>query len=449
MDNGTRSPFVAAPISQETAGEDTRNHPVASTPMATGQETTDDTASTNTDNKKIDGNTTADGSKTSIDFSICTFNCKGFKQSKDYIYELVKDNDVVCLNETWLWPAELSIIEQNSNFNVTVFSKSAMNDVIPGYIGRPFGGVSVICKDNALLNYRELESPSDRIITVGVYDLSDVLIQVICCVYMPYYKRGSIDQTEHFINATEVLQSVIDDYGALCPLKIFGDLNVQLPKNKILNRLWYKQPGFNPHCSIMYNFIDSNNLTVADFISEQSVNFTYFCDTRGVRTWIDHVLCFNHDHSIKSCTITPYISDNLSDHLPIITTLVLDVCTVRVSSTPMHEQQPVYVPASWSNHYCNDMYKTTLENKLKLISMLDLSTVTDQDELQYEIECYVHTINTAIHDSAKEAGCVSKKQFKPKPYWCPQLSLIRDKKRFWWSLWVDNGRPRVGLVFDC
>ena len=90
--------------------------------MATGQETTDDTASTNTDSKKTDGNTTADGSKTSIDFSICTFNCKGFKQSKDYIYELVKDNDVVCLNETWLWPAELSIIEHNSNFNVTVFS---------------------------------------------------------------------------------------------------------------------------------------------------------------------------------------------------------------------------------------------------------------------------------------------------------------------------------------
>ena len=34
-----------------------------------------------------------------------------------------------------------------------------MNDIIPGYIGRPFGGVSVICKDNALLNNRELESP--------------------------------------------------------------------------------------------------------------------------------------------------------------------------------------------------------------------------------------------------------------------------------------------------
>ena len=108
--------------------------------------------------------------------------------------------------------------------------------------------------------------------------------------------------------------------------------------------------------------------------------------------------------------------------------------------------KPVYVPANWSNHYCNEMYKTTLENKLKSISMLNLSTVTDQDELLYEIECHVHTIITAVHDSAKKAGCVSKKQSKPKPYWCPQLSLIRDKKRFWWYLWVDNGRPRVGRV---
>ena len=102
-------------------------------------------------------------------------------------------------------------------------------------------------------------------------------------------------------------------------------------------------------------------------------------------------MCFNHDYLIRSCTITPYISDNHSDHLPIITTLVLDVCTVRLSSTSMHQQQLVYAPANWSNHYCNnEMYKTTLENKLKSISMLNFSTVTDQDELQYEIECYVY-----------------------------------------------------------
>ena len=104
---------------------------------------------------------------------------------------------------------------------------------------------------------------------------------------MPYYKRGSVDQTEHFINAIEVIQSVIDDYGAVCPLKIFGDLNVQLPKNKILNRLGINNLDLIPIvalCILLLTLL--NNLTVADFISEQSVNFTYFCDTLGVRTFI-------------------------------------------------------------------------------------------------------------------------------------------------------------------
>ena len=33
-------------------------------------------------------------------------------------------------------------------------------------------------------------------------------------------------------------------------------------------------------------------------------------------------------------------------------------------------------------------------------------------------------------------------------YWCPELSKLRDRKRFWWNLWVDNGRPPEGSVFS-
>ena len=39
--------------------------------------------------------------------------------------------------------------------------------------------------------------------------------------------------------------------------------------------------------------------------------------------------------------------------------------------------------------------------------------------------------------------------YKPKKYWCPHLSQLRDKKKFWWSLWNDNGRPKQGQVYDC
>ena len=57
-------------------------------------------------------------------------------------------------------------------------------------------------------------------------------------------------------------------------------------------------------------------------------------------------------------------------------------------------------------------------------------------------------LNCAMRDSAVEAGCHSKQHVKPKRYWCPELSKLRDRKRFWWQLWVENGRPREGSVFS-
>ncbi len=53
-----------------------------------------------------------------------------------------------------------------------------------------------------------------------------------------------------------------------------------------------------------------------------------------------------------------------------------------------------------------------------------------------------------MRDSAVEVGWYSKQHVKPKRYWCPELSKLRDRKRFWWTLWVDNGRPREGSVFS-
>ena len=54
-----------------------------------------------------------------------------------------------------------------------------------------------------------------------------------------------------------------------------------------------------------------------------------------------------------------------------------------------------------------------------------------------------------MHVAARMAGCLPKKVYKPKAYWCPELSQLRDRKRFWWAIWVANGRPRHGVVFEC
>ena len=66
-----------------------------------------------------------------------------------------------------------------------MFSKSGMTDIEADYKGRPFGGVSVIVKAHKDFKCKEIENLSDRIISVGLFDGEDNLIQVICCACLP------------------------------------------------------------------------------------------------------------------------------------------------------------------------------------------------------------------------------------------------------------------------
>ena len=77
-----------------------------------------------------------------------------------------------------------------------------------------------------------------------------------------------------------------------------------------------------------------------------------------------------------------------------------------------------------------------------------LTNEMPRDNIGEWIDNTLGTINDIIHESAIEAGCSPRRPLKPKPYWCPELSELRDKKRYWWAIWVSAGRPRKGIVFE-
>ena len=93
------------------------------------------------------------------------------------------------------------------------------------------------------------------------------IVEIVLCVYMPFY-NGEAHQTDCYANTIDVLQSVIEQFGAICPIHIIGDLNAQLPKRRLLHRLWYRLPGFNTHSSILYDFIN-DHLTPLHFCFNQ------------------------------------------------------------------------------------------------------------------------------------------------------------------------------------
>lgn len=223
-----------------------------------------------------------------------------------------------------------------------------------------------------------------------------------------------------------------------------GDFNTQLPKSKLLHRKWYRSPGFNIHSNILYDFLLGNDMCAVDLNHKQDVEYTYFNHSNKHYTWIDHVLCPARDAKhIISCKIIPEEPENVSDHLPL-----------QVIFTLQHEYKQVQKPdltfrtvPNWTNQERNKKYCELLSDAMKQLQNADDDPLS-QSNLQQWVDRRLDEITRIIHSSAAEAGCTPKRPRKPKPYWCPQLSQLRDKKRMWWSIWVAAGRPRTGTIYD-
>ena len=93
------------------------------------------------------------------------------------------------------------------------------------------------------------------------------------------------------------------------------------------------------------------------------------------------------------------------------------------------------------------MYANLVCGKISNISPIDTHELTRED-IKCKLNERLESITSILISTAKEIGCVPLKTLKPKAYWYPELSELWDKKRFWWFLWVLDGRPRSGIVFD-
>ena len=383
-----------------------------------------------------------------------TFNCHGFKQSTDFIIKRLSNTDIMCLCETWLKRQEndlISSVINGAGFSdeFVVFQKSGMVDNDVNIKGRPYGGLAVICKKRKDLCFSWLPCDNDRLCTILVSDHKNNPIQVIVNVYLPYFDRSKLDNTEMYIKTINDLQLILDSYSSIAPVKVVGDFNVQLPSEKTArNRLWEKLDGFNKHSRILHDFIISNSLICADQLFKQPVKYTFFNIKRDIFTWLDHVICSRQKADILSCQIIPLNEDNLSDHLPV--RLVFKFLIPKHSEVTSTLSNYMQNCVSWKNEENNARFKTCLIEQLNNLPTIDCFNDDHDDESkQCYIDDYINKLCSTIFDAAKRSNCHPDHHFRPKKYWCPHLTSMRNTKRFWWHLWVENGRPRSGEVFNC
>ena len=396
-----------------------------------------------------------DSDFTATDLNCISFNCHGFKQSSEYIVKTVARNDVVCLTETWLRPNESNVIDNvlcnhptTCNERFVSFTKSGMTNCDSDYSGRPFGGVAIIVRCNDNFSAREIDISSDRIIAVGLYDHDGNLVQVLLCAYFPFMDKTNSNCTQVYTEVLDQLQSVVDTYADTCAMTIFGDFNTQLPMSTKLNKHWFKAKGFNKHSRILYDFIVSNDMCAADVMFKQDVNYTYFCHAANHYTWIDHVICLKKDvPAVKNCLIVPLEFDNSSDHLPICLQMSVKCFSGKNIDHAVGEHT-YFTKPNWSSHAKNDRYRECLSARLSKLSLSQSPKHVNGLSVDEWVNTQFKHVNHAIVESCKEAGCVPKQARRPKRYWCPDLSRLRDSKHFWWTVWIAADRPRSGVLFS-
>ena len=105
----------------------------------------------------------------SAPLKICSFNCRGIKGSVTDLNVLATSFDIICLQETWLLPNDLSLL----NTVIPSMSGSGISavDLSDGILcGRPYGGVAFLCQKALCYNVNYVNSGYDWCYAVTLSD---------------------------------------------------------------------------------------------------------------------------------------------------------------------------------------------------------------------------------------------------------------------------------------
>jgi len=225
-------------------------------------------------------------------FAMCTFNCRSVKNSVHEVRELCAKFDLILIQEHWLLPNELGMLN-NIHPEFMSVAHSAVDISHDVLVGRPYGGTAILYRKSLSNLITRLPSPDPRISAVVMQ--TDVGPLLIVCVYMPT-DYGTAECHEEFIATCAHITALYADCNAV-HLIAAGDFNCQ-------------------HGSRFYEsfvkFANDNNLCFTDsrFLCN---DFTYSNDSCTRYSWIDHVLCSPRIDAIaNSCMVLyDFIS---SDH---------------------------------------------------------------------------------------------------------------------------------------
>ena len=278
----------------------------------------------------------------------CTFNCRSVKNSFILdIRKLCESFDIVLLQEHWLLPYEIGILNDIS-CDYLAFGVSAVNLSDDLLRGRPYGGTAILYRKALAGGISVVDCHQPRMCAIKVdTDKGPILL---INVYMPTDSSDDCSYGEYVDMCSKII-TVFTDSDAVAFVAA-GDFNCR-PNSRF--------------SKIFNQFLIQNDLVCIDFNHLDSV-FTYVSDD-GMRTsWIDHIIC-SRSLNTNFDDVKVLYEAVCSDHRPLCANFLCPVlCNpMNVNNDVRH---PKYVP-NWCKVTSDtiEYYKDSLNNYLTNIDI--------------------------------------------------------------------------------
>ena len=180
---------------------------------------------------------------------VISFNCEGVKNILPQIYDLCDTADIILLQETWLFPHELDILN-NVHPSFDAFSLSSMDMGAGLHVGRPRGGVSILWR-KSLGHFCKIVQYDDQRI-LGLSLQIEEVKYVILNVYLPFCSQ---ENWPDYLLYLGKLASIIDN-AEVDGVAVVGDFNSD--PHKDFHRFFYRE---------LEHYCNERDLFIADKFS--------------------------------------------------------------------------------------------------------------------------------------------------------------------------------------
>ncbi|CAC5406055.1 unnamed protein product [Mytilus coruscus] len=187
--------------------------------------------------------------------NIITCNIEGVKGNSAYLSDLSKEQDIICLQEHWLWSFELQKLDEKLTDYIKVFGRSHdCNEPITNYkIPRGRAGVAIVWPKKFDKVISKLDDGNERIIAIEIMSVP----KPTCLInaYMPTNAAQSLDEYKREILETETPN--LHGIKQYTPILLADSKGYQLYKQRNYNTVeteiqWWGDSGYTTPDGLQY-----------------------------------------------------------------------------------------------------------------------------------------------------------------------------------------------------